>query len=260
MEAAETHPDALLGPADGPPVTVTAPGGPAPLILVCEHASNRLPRALGTLGLGAAALGSHIAWDPGAEAVALHLAETFGAPLVAARFSRLACDANRAPGRADTVAETSETTPIPGNAGLSAPERAARIRALHTPFHAALAELRAAHPGAAIVTVHSFTPVYAGVRRGVELGLLHDRDDRLARAMLARAESLTGMDAALNRPYGPEDGVTHTLRAHALPAGVPNVMIEIRSDLIADPAAERRVADRLAVLLREGLMTLARGG
>jgi len=254
-------PDAatLLTPADGPPVTVINPGGAGPLVLVCEHASNRLPARLGDLGLGEAARASHIAWDPGALGVALRLSEAFDAPLVAARFSRLACDCNRAPERDDAVIALSETTAIPGNAGLDPGVRAARTAAIHAPFHALLADTIARHRPRAMVTVHSFTPVYAGQVREVELGLLHDADARLAHAMLPRAGALTGLRTALNAPYGPGDGVTHTLVAHALPAGIANVMIEIRSDRIADPAAECRVAAALAATIREGMLALARG-
>lgn len=261
MFAEETDRASLLAPGDGPPVAVTEADGPAPLVLACEHASNRLPAALGTLGLSAGALESHIAWDPGALVVASRIARSFGAPLVAARFSRLAYDVNRPPNRADAVTPLSETTPVPGNAGLDAAARRVRAAALHDPFHAALDRvLDDTHRAAALVTVHSFTPVYRGVRRTVALGLLHDRDNRLARAMLARAQALTGLAAALNEPYGPGDGVTHTLRRHAVGAGIPNVMIEIRSDLIADAPAQDRVAAGLAALIREGLLTLARGG
>jgi len=108
----------------------------------------------------------------------------------------------------------------------------------------------------ALVTVHSFTPVYHGRRRAVELGILHDDDSRLADAMLARAPAHTAMRTGRNDPYGPEDGVTHTLRRHALPRGLPNVMLEIRNDLIATPADQDRAAAALCALLAAALGAL----
>ena len=156
---------ALLAPDEEPVFDIRE--GSGPFVVVCEHASNRLPRALGTLGLDAGELARHIAWDTGAAEVATGLAEALNADLVLQRYSRLAIDCNRDPALPDAIAVVSETTPIPGNADLSSDQRLARISGLWAPFHEVVARLldrrRTAARPSALVTVNSFTPVYRGV-------------------------------------------------------------------------------------------------
>ena len=157
----------LLENEDGPAALVNG-GGRCPYVLICEHASNLLPKALGTLGLPESELQRHIAWDIGAEKVARKLSRLIDAPLVVQRYSRLAYDCNRPPDSADAMPEISETTHIPGNRNLSPADRLARIREIYRPFHAAIADLldhRAAEGvRSMVVTIHSFTPVYKGSR------------------------------------------------------------------------------------------------
>ena len=173
----------LLEGEEAPAILVNG-GGRSSYVLICEHASNRLPRTLGTLGLPPSELTRHIAWDLGAEQVARRLSRLMDAPLVLQRYSRLAYDCNRPPDAADAMPELSETTDIPGNRSLSPADKLARIREIYRPFHGAITELldRRAADGvrSMVVTIHSFTPVYKGRRRAVELGLLHDRDTGLA--------------------------------------------------------------------------------
>lgn len=257
METASVSDQSLLTSADGSPVRIINGHGKAKIALVCEHASATLPAALGDLGLTDEARASHIAWDPGAMAVADRLATALDAPLLAGGFSRLVYDCNRPPESASAIPERSEATDIPGNRHLSSADRARRIEEIYQPFRAALAAL-VDRIQPVLVTIHSFTPVFLGKRRTVELGLLHDKDSRLADALLARAAS-TGLRVARNEPYGPEDGVTHTLQTHALPHGLPNVMVEIRSDLIADPAGQRRLANILLALLKDSLVEIGAG-
>lgn len=246
---------------DGPGVdevvgTINPPGA-APILLVCEHASRHIPAAFGDLGLSDEARRSHIAWDPGALAVAEGMAAALDAPLLFQRVSRLVYDCNRPPEAESAVPARSEIYAIPGNEGLSAEARAARVSRYYLPFRAALDDLVDRRTGAgqrpAIVTVHSFTPVYNGVRRTLDIGILHDADARLADAMLAVADA---GDVRRNEPYGPEDGVTHTLRTHAIPRGLLNVMIEIRNDLIADPESQRAMAARLSGWVRGALAAI----
>ena len=227
------------------------PDGRGPVVLACEHASNAFPAPWGDLGLDAGARAAHIAWDPGARGVAARLSERLDAVLVAGTASRLIYDCNRPPEAPDAVLAFSEATAVPGNAGLSDAARRARAAAIHAPFHAALAAALDARPSPVLVTVHSFTPVYLGRPRATEIGILHDADARLADAMLAAAPA--GRRVARNDPYGPADGVTHTLRRHALPGGRLNVMLEIRNDLIADAPAEAAMGDLLADWLTAAL-------
>ncbi len=256
MQIGRSVDSSLLTDAEGPPAEVLNASGQGGFLLVCEHASNCLPGALGDLGLSPELLDSHIAWDPGALSVATTLARLLDSPLVAARFSRLAYDCNRPPEAEDAIAAKSEIFDIPGNAGLNAAARAERAHALYWPFRALLSETIDSRLSPAIVTVHSFTPVYRGVPRAVELGVLHDADARLADAVLAIAPDETSLVTARNQPYGPEDGVTHTLKMHALPANLPNVMLEIRSDLMSDEASCEAVATSLAKVLATALQAV----
>ena len=144
---------------------------------------------------------------------------------------------------------------MPGNAGLSQEARAARIKEVYAPFSHALDDLiearRRADTPCALITVHSFTPAWQGVPRAVEIGILHDTDTRLADAMLAGADPVRAI--VRNAPYGPEDGVTHTLRRHGLDKALPNVMIEIRNDLIATAAQQAQITRELSSMLRAAL-------
>lgn len=249
------HP--LLTTADGPPVEVLCPSGQGPVLLVCEHAANRFPAGLRTLGLSPEARLSHAAWDPGASNLARALSARLNAPLVAARFSRLVYDCNRPPEAPGAMPTQSERFAIPGNAALNTTDRAARTAGIYHPFHRALADQLAAMSRPALVTIHSFTPVFHGQRRDTELGLLFtDRDDRLARAML----SCPGLppNTAPNAPYGPGDGVFHTLEKHALPHGLLNVMIEVRNDLLTTPETVSHMADTLERMLTFGLSRFGR--
>jgi predicted N-formylglutamate amidohydrolase len=241
------------------PVDVTNVEGIGAFVIVCEHASNAVPPEYGDLGLHAAALQSHIAWDPGALGVARHLSELLDAPLLAQRFSRLLYDCNRPPEAPSAIPAVSEIYRIPGNEGLSAKARRERADRFYHPFKAALSQAIDDRPvPPAIVTIHSFTPIYEGVSRQVEIGILHDDDTRLADAVLAAACAGGGLVVRRNEPYGPQDGVTHTLREHALPRRLLNVMIEIRNDLIATAENQAAMAERLSGWLVGGLAALTK--
>jgi predicted N-formylglutamate amidohydrolase len=234
------------------PFLLVNPSGSSPYVLICEHAGNRLPKALSSLGLTPEQLTMHIAWDIGAEGVSRKLSQLLDAPLALQRYSRLAYDCNRPPESAGAIPEMSETTAIPGNQALTSDDKLARLNDIYWPFHRGVAELldRRAVEGrrTMIVTIHSFTRVYRGVERGVELGLLHDRHARLAEALLPR---FPNVDTRLNEPYGARDGVMHTTSLHADARGLPSVMIEIRNDLIDAEGEQHAWAERLAGPLTE---------
>jgi len=247
----ETRGQASAGPASPDPVVETInPAGAGAVVLVCEHAANHIPPDLGDLGVTADVLASHVAWDPGALAVARALSAALDAPLVAARVSRLVYDCNRAPDADSAIPAVSEVHPIPGNAELPAADRQARAERFYAPFRDAVAacldgRAKAGRP-TVLVTVHSFAPVFNGVARDVDIGILHDSDARFADAMLQAAAGEALLTVRRNAPYSAADGVTHTLRTHAVPRGLLNVMIEIRNDLIADAGAQAAMARRLA--------------
>lgn len=247
----------LLAESDGEPVTHVNVHGSSDVLLICEHASRKLPASLGTLGLSKEALNAHIAWDPGALDVARRMSSRLDAEMIFQNFSRLAYDCNRPPEAADAMPAKSEIFEIPGNAALSAGARAARTAGIYEPFRSAISTVirdrKASGRKTVLVTVHSFTPVYKGVVRDVEIGILHDADSRLADQMLDHARRERQFETRRNEPYGPIDGVTHTLKEHGLANGLLNVMIEIRNDLIKDEAGQEVMAGFLAGLIREGL-------
>lgn len=235
---------------------VNATGG-APLVLVCEHAGRLVPRALGTLGLPRDAFDRHIAFDLGAAALARELAVRLDAPLALQPWSRLVCDCNRRPDVPSFAPEVSEDTAVPGNRGLDAAARRARVEAIFQPFHEgvrALVEERLARHGTiAFVSVHSFTPVFLGVRREVELGLLFNRDRRLALAAGRRLRRWNDVRVADNEPYRMDDDSDYTVPVHAERRGLPYLELEVRNDLLATVADRRRWADCLAEALRPAI-------
>jgi predicted N-formylglutamate amidohydrolase len=241
---------ALLHDDEESPFLCVNAEGRSPYVLVCEHASRHLPRRLGSLGLSEAERESHIAWDLGAEKVARLLSRLMDAPLLLQRYSRLAYDCNRPPESADAIPEVSELTQVPGNRRLSPEDRLARMREIYRPFHDGVSLLldRRAAGGvrSLVVSIHSFTPVYKGKPRSVELGILHDRDTTLSAKLI---KSFPNIDARLNEPYGPKDGVLHTLNMHGFARGLQHAMIEIRNDLVAAERGQDEWAQRLSVPL-----------
>jgi len=225
------------------------------LLFVCDHASNSLPPPYGSLGLDQALFATHIASDIGAAEVTRILAADFQATAVLARWSRLLVDLNRGEDDPTIVMKLSDGSIIPGNASASEAEIAVRIEAFHSPYHAAIAQeissMRASGTVPVIVSVHSFTPVWKGRRRPWEIGILWDRDARLARPMmdeLGRAGFVVGD----NEPYSGELE-NDCLYRHGTMLGLPHVLIEIRQNLIADKSSARAMAARLAPVIRSAL-------
>jgi predicted N-formylglutamate amidohydrolase len=228
------------------PVQLVNSSGASSIVLICEHAAYAIPAVLDHLGLPVHLRQSHAAWDPGAMAVATRMSQRLDAILVAGTISRLVYDCNRGPDAPDAMPIRSEIIDVPGNADLSEVDKAQRIAQIYVPFHATLADVVARTVSAIIITIHSFTPAYMGKARSVEIGILHDADARLAEAMLAIAKDHTQAKVHRNEPYGPQDGVTHTLKEHAILGGHLNVMIEVRNDLITTKAAQIAMGDMIA--------------
>lgn len=226
--------------------------GRAPVLLTCEHASNFMPPDFDGLGLGEGALADHIAWDIGAHALALRMAQFLDAPLIAAPASRLLVDPNRSLDAHDLIPEKAEGAPIPGNANLRAEARAARIAAFHVPFHEAIDERLKRSPHIeALAAVHSFTPVFHGSARPWHVGVLHAEDTRLADVMLEALSRDASLVVGRNEPYAPAQGVFYTMDRHA--GARATVMIEVRNDLIRDEIGQTRWARVLADALGSAL-------
>lgn len=232
---------------------VTNANGLGRWVLVCEHASQHIPAELSQLDLDAAARFSHVAWDIGALNVALEISSELDAPLVAGGISRLVYDCNRPFSAYDCIPTRSEIYEIPGNADLDAQARQTRFNRVHEPFHDAvsktLAEQMVRVGDPVLVTIHSFTPLYNGIPRHLELGFLYHSDPDGARAVMAQEQARGAYITALNEPYGPADGVTYTLEKHGEAQGLTAIMIEIRNDLIDTKDKARAMARHLSQAL-----------
>jgi predicted N-formylglutamate amidohydrolase len=240
----------LLSAGEGPAASISNENGNSPIVLVCEHASNIIPQKLGKLGLEESDLTRHIAYDIGALGTAKILSKLLNAPLIYQNYSRLVYDCNRSPESEGAMPEVSEVTTIPANKNLSTIDRLSRINEIYRPFQKSIEvflDARAAKGERAIpVSIHSFTKIYKGKERSVELGLLFDRDAWLANLLV---RSFPGINTQLNEPYGPKDGVMHLMNLHAAPRGLQHLMIEIRNDLIESERGQQEWAQRLSVPL-----------
>lgn len=237
--------------AEQSPVLVSNAQGRSPFVLVCDHASNRLPERYGTLGLTQSERVSHIAWDPGALAVSLRLVDLLDAPLVQSTVSRLIIDCNRDLDAPDLIWTLSEATPIAANQDLSLAERAYRIAQFHQPYHDAITALLEARAAAGqetiLVCMHSFTPVYLGIARPWPIGLIHGQDTGYTAALRdALAADEPALNLGWNQPYAALNGVTLTLEKHGDGRGLDATMIEIRNDEILEPAGVDLWSQRLA--------------
>ncbi len=233
--------------------------GPAQgrLLFVCDHASNALPQAYGTLGLDAGAYATHIAYDIGAAEVTRALAAAYGAPAILARWSRLLIDLNRGADDPTLVMKLSDGNIIPGNRHADAREVAKRLAQFHAPYHAAIeAEIAAMGGVPVLISMHSFTPVWKDFKRPWEVGVLWDRDGRLALPLLD-AFRRAGFAVGDNEPYSGELE-NDCLYAHGTMNGLPHVLIEMRQDLIATPDAARSFAMRLKPVLDEALAKMGK--
>lgn len=228
----------LLAGDEAPAVEVLRPQGLCPVLLVCDHASRRIPRALGDLGVAAADLDRHIAWDIGTAALARALSERLDATAVLAGYSRLVVDLNRPLYSPTLMPERSDGTPIPGNQDLTAAARESRLAALFHPYHDTLRRVierrRMNGQPTLLLSVHSFTPVMAGHRRPWHAGLLWNADRRLAGALIDALSAEPGLVVGENQPYSGQDPEGYTLRMQAEALGLPGCLIEIRQDLIGD--------------------------
>ena len=228
--------------------------GASPFVLLCDHASNFIPAAYGTLGLDASELSRHIAWDPGALPVASMMAAALDAPLVQSCISRLVIDCNRPLDAPDLIWTVSESTVIPGNQNNDAADRATRIALAYTPFHDAIDALVSQRLARGqetwLVSVHSFTPVYNGIARPWHIGIIHDADERLSAPTIAALRQIDGITVGVNEPYSPADRVYFTLEKHARSRGLPCAMIEIRNDEISGEAGQRKWAERLTGIFK----------
>lgn len=244
---------------------VENPVGSSRIILICEHAGQKVPEYLGSLGLDDEAMSTHIGWDIGAAALSRALSNQLDAALILQRYSRLVYDCNRDFDAFDAIVEESDHVAIPHNSDLSLEQRRRRFEVVYQPFHDAITELvehrmqtheKPAHRSV-IVTIHSFTPLYKGQARSLDLGILYDADTRLADVVSELAGDDMTYSSARNQPYSPKDGCMHTIITHGIKHGLLNLMLEVRNDLISDAKGQKQWAQRIAELLTTALKQLS---
>jgi predicted N-formylglutamate amidohydrolase len=254
--------DPLLGPGEPGPFTLANAAGGSVFLLTCDHGGREIPRGLGRLGLAEPDTFRHIAWDIGIADVGRRLSPQLDAALIVQTYSRLVIDCNRDPSVPSSIPEISEDTEIPGNRNLTETDRAARQIAIFRPYQdriaALLDERRSAGRASILVALHSFTPVFRGVARPWHVGVLFNRDARLARPLLDLLRAEGDLVVGENEPYRVTDLTDYTVPVHGERRGLPYVEIEIRQDLITEPAGQAAWADRLARLLPAAYAEFAR--
>lgn len=253
MHMSDSSPEHVLGPADPAPFCSEPAAGRPDLLIVCDHASNAVPRRLERMGLAAERFGEHIAVDVGAEGVARGIAARLGAALICGGYSRLVVDLNRSRRDASAIPAISDGVLVPANIGLAEGQREARFREIHAPYHAAIAAYIESRLGGgnvpAVIAIHSFTPVVSRFRRPWHVGVLWDDDGRIAIPLLAGLRGEPGLVVGDNEPYSGRHTADYTLDLHAQAAGLAHVAIELRQDLIATPAGEQLWSERIVRIL-----------
>lgn len=242
-----------LADDDPEPVEVVGEIYSGDFFLTCEHAGREVPLCLGDLGVDASEMDRHIAYDVGAEALSRRLSELLRAPLYIQRFSRLVIDCNRPLSARDAIPESSDGTQIPVNFDLQPQDRENRYELIHKPYHRAISNaldtFSARNAKPILLAIHSFTPIMrkSGEVRDRELGLLFNRDDRFARAMLQEVNiRYPDVRASLNVPYTVDDMSDFTIPVHGERRGIPHVLIEVRNDHISNAVGQSRWADIIA--------------
>ncbi len=249
---------------DEPPPCLQVPGrGQSPFVIAVDHAGRRIPRRLNDLGLPAAELQRHIAWDIGALSVARQVAAALEAPLLAQNYSRLVIDCNRDPKVAASIPRLSEAVEIPGNLALSEAEITARRTEIFEPYHRQLRRLlderAAVKQPTILVAQHTMTDVYHGVRRDMHAAVLYNRDRRFAGLVLDMLRREAGLIIADNAPYFVSDETDYTIPQHGEARGLPHVEIEIRQDLVGDEAGQSEWARRIARALKDAELKFTDG-
>ena len=240
------------------------PDGASPYLLTCDHYGRLIPAMLGDLGLSEGERARHIAWDIGIAGVAERLSTALGAHLIAQRYSRLVIDCNRPPEAASSIPPISEATIVPGNQKLTREATESRRRLIFDPYHRCIREtidrrLSLSRP-TVLVSLHSFTPVYAGVARPWHIGTLYQHDTTLPPLLLAALRAEADLVVGDNEPYAVSDATDYTIPVHGERRGLISTGIEIRQDLIADQSGEAAWAARLARIFREIEATLRNRG
>ena len=237
---------------NGPFLRIVRGRGRSPVVLTCDHASDRLPDPWQWSEADHWLAGSHWAFDLGAASLTADLAEALGAAAVLSAFTRLLCDANRSEDDADLFRSTAEGRPVGLNADLTATERERRLSAWHRPYHDAIDAACREHPGEAVLAVHTFTPMYIDQPREVEIGVLFDEEEDVA-ADWAVTMTDRGLAVWLNEPYSGKEGLIYSATRHGRAHGRRPLELEVRNDLASDAAWRAENVPKIAEALLEAL-------
>lgn len=215
------------------------------LVLSAEHASNATPDGWAWPAEDAWLRDTHWAIDRGVDTILRALARGLAAPAVFCRFTRLLIDANRAVASPTLILHEAEGRPIVMNQKLGEEERLRRIEQLYNPYHARLDAVVGAYPGAAVLSVHSFTPELEGAApRPMEVGVLFDKDEEPARRLASKLAE-RGWVVALNEPYSGRNGLMYSVHRHAGCHERRAMELEIRQDVAVDPVRRARLVQDL---------------
>jgi predicted N-formylglutamate amidohydrolase len=244
----------LIGPGDPPPFMTYNDHGATNLLLVADHASPFFPAAMNQLGLADWVLERHVAWDIGSDQLTRYLADELDAQAVLAGFSRLIVDPNRKLDDPTAFVQVSDGIAIPGNLDLDEEHKALRVQCFFKPYHDAittkLERFEAAGVVPAFISVHTCTPVFDRVVRPWHIGVMWDRDPRIAAPLMENLRRMDGICIGDNEPYSGRHPHDFTIDYHAEPAGLPHVGIEVRQDLVNTDEGAKRWARTLARALR----------
>ncbi len=247
----------MLSVGDPPAVWHENSGGRAPVLLICDHASNRLPVGLNELGIEKSILEQHVGWDIGAADLTRGLARRLDAPAVLSGYSWLVIDCNRPLENSASIPSISGGYAIPGNQNVDAKAVEARAEACFWPYHRAIEQAiedylaRGVVP--AVISIHSFTPHFDGVGRRWQVGVLWDRDSRLPHPVMAKLSEDAGIVVGDNEPYSANNPPAYSIPVHALARGLPHILLEVRQDLIDSARGVIEWTERLACALEPPL-------
>ena len=249
----------IISKGEPKPYVIENEKGGARIVVICDHASNRIPKALGTLGVSAKDRKKHIAWDVGTEHIGRYIAQKTGAVYIHASYSRLVVDLNRGEKSNECMREVYDHIQVPGNTGLSAQHKKMRLDEIYDPYHAAIDALVTKRKKGKrlplIISIHSFTPKMDGQKRPWQIGVLWNREERLAQRLIS---TLIAHNPRLivgrNEPYSlkAKNVVKNTISTHAEARGLPYITLEFRQDLVNTKAK----AEKWARLLLQSLLPL----
>ena len=243
----------LLDKCEPPAVVSQRESGLSPFVFLCDHSGRRIPARLNDLNMSQDDLKRHIAWDIGIEGVGRALSSYFDACLIMQPYSRLVIDCNRRPGSETSILAVSDGTKIPGNQKLSAEDAAVRVREIFDPYHRKISShldgRRNAGRPTILISLHSFTPVYADIPRPWHAGVLYNRNPDLSLAMFKLLDAEGDIVVGNNEPYSVTDETDYSIPVHGEQRGLPHLTLEIRQDLLDNKAGQTAWAARLARLL-----------